>query len=125
MKENPAGFERFGAHWTPTLVFLAADGDERHRFEGYLPADEFLAQLKLAAGHIAFADKDWKKAERHFEDVVRESSATDAAPAAAYWAGVTRYKATGDATALREADARLRKQFPQSTWAKKSSVWAA
>ena len=45
VKEQPATFKRFGAQWTPTLVVLDPDGTERYRFEGYLPAREFLAQL--------------------------------------------------------------------------------
>ena len=42
IKEQPATFQRFGAQWTPTIAILDPDGSERHRFEGFLPADDFL-----------------------------------------------------------------------------------
>jgi hypothetical protein len=52
IKENPTGFERFGAQWTPTVIVADPDGTERYRFEGYLPAEDFLAQLGLVASSI-------------------------------------------------------------------------
>ena len=40
------------------------------------------------------------------------------------WAGVARYKATGDAAALKDTAERFKKRYADSTWAKKASVWA-
>jgi hypothetical protein len=40
-----------------------------------------------------------------------------------YWAGVSRYKATGDASALRDTAREFGQRYTQSSWAKKSSVW--
>ena len=34
-----------GVHWTPTILILNPEGKEQHRVEGFLPADDFLAQL--------------------------------------------------------------------------------
>ena len=44
VKEQQDVFARFGAEWTPTVLILEPDGTERHRFEGFLPKDDFLAQ---------------------------------------------------------------------------------
>ena len=45
IKERPEDFQRFKADWTPTLIIAEPDGTERYRFSGFLPADDFLAQL--------------------------------------------------------------------------------
>ena len=59
VRDNPAAMERFGVQWTPTIVLLDPDGKERHRIEGFLEVQDFLAQLTLGLGHIAFAMHDW------------------------------------------------------------------
>jgi hypothetical protein len=117
--------ERYGAQWTPTILALDSDGNERHRVEGFLEADDFLAQLKLGLGKIAFAAKRWHDAERSFEDIVDRHSQTDAAAEALYWAGVSRYKATGDASALAQTTAAFATRYQDSPWAKKASIWKA
>lgn len=55
IKEPPKTFERFGAQWTPTMQILDPDSTKRHQIEGFLPADDFLSQLKLGLAHSAFA----------------------------------------------------------------------
>lgn len=114
--------ERFGAPWTPTILLLDPGAVERHRIEGFLPVEDFLAQLTLGLGHLAFAAERWKDAERYFEDVVQRYPQTDAAPEAQYWAGVSRYKG-GDPGALAETARHFQAAYSDSTWAKKASVW--
>src|SRR5689334_6816478 len=46
IKEHPAWFKRFDVNWTPTVLILDSQGKERHRIEGYLPKEEFEAQLE-------------------------------------------------------------------------------
>jgi len=125
VKEQPKTFERFGAQWTPTIVILDPDGTERHRFEGFLPGDDFLAQLKLGLAHSAFARQQWDEAERRFRDIVQALPESDAAPEALYWAGVAKYKGSGNAAALNDTAKQFKQRYAQSTWAKKASVWAA
>jgi TolA-binding protein len=127
VKENAAEFkqlgERYGAQWTPTILVVDGKGQERHRIEGFLPADDFLAQLALGAAHAAFAAGDYTTAARRFDDVVSTYPSSDAAPEAQYWAGVSRYKSTGDASALNETARRFTERFQDTSWAKKASVW--
>jgi len=114
--------ERFGAQWTPTILIINSEGAVRHRIEGFLPVEDFLTQLMLGVGHAAFAEGQFATAEERFRDVVAQHAFADAAPEALYWAGVARYKASGDPKALKEtADAFA--TYPDSTWAKKASVW--
>jgi len=115
--------ERFKAPWTPTILELDPNGAEQHRIEGFLPADDLLAQLMLGLAHTAFQQQQWAEAERRFREIVNKLPQTDAAPEAQYWAGVTKYKATGDPAALKETGRAFSKQYQDSTWAKKASVW--
>lgn len=124
VKEQPTTFKRFGAQWTPTLVVFDPDGTERYRFEGYLPANEFLAQLEFGLAKSAFGREQWADAERRLRMIVHQFPNSEAAPESLYWAGVAKYKA-GDPNALKETAGLLGKNYPESVWAKKASVWAA
>ena len=115
--------ERYGAQWTPTTLELDPNGEERHRIEGFLPAEDFLGQLLLGMGHAAFKREQWDEAERRFREVVERYPESDAAPEAQYWAGVSRYKKTGEAAALADIAKAFSERYGDSTWAKKASVW--
>ena len=127
VKDNPEEFRRYGerysALWTPTILELDADSVERHRVEGFLPADDFLAQLMLGLAHMAFKQERWADAERRYREIVERLPDTDAAPEALYWAGVAPYKATGDAASLKDTARAFTQRYQDSTWAKKASVW--
>jgi TolA-binding protein len=124
VKENPEGFKRFSAQWTPTMIVADPDGIERYRFEGYLPAEDFMAHLALGLAKAAFARGDWAKAEQGFQTVLDRHSRSELGPEALYWLGVSRYKASGDAAALRETASAFQSRYTDSSWAKKASVWA-
>jgi len=115
--------ERFGSQWTPTILLIDEAGTERHRIEGFLPADDFLSQLALGAAKAAFARKDYAAAERLYRDVVNTYPSSDAAPEALYWAGVSKYRATNDPSALGDTAAAFAERYQDTTWAKKASVW--
>ena len=127
VKENGDEFQRLGAkydaHWTPTILILDGDGQERHRIEGFLPADDFLSQLALGAAQAAFSAGDFARAEKLFEEVLQKYPRTDAAPEAQYWSGVSRYKATSDPSALAATHKKFQERYTDSSWAKKASVW--
>ena len=118
-------FKQFQAQWTPTILLMDAERAERHRIEGFLPADDFLAQLELGLGKLAFQTERFQDAEKHFENIVRDHPSTASAAEAAYWAGVSRYKATNDAAHLEKTAEVLSQKFGGSEWAKKASVWAS
>lgn len=125
MKEQPEAFERFGAQWTPTILILDPSGVERHRIEGFLPTPDFLAQLKLGLAHEARLLGDFAKAERLYRELADDPTAGEVAPEALYWAGVSKYKGTGEPGALAETGEAFKTRFADSAWAKKASVWAA
>ena len=124
VKKHPEAMPRFNVDWTPTVLIVDADGKELYRTEGYLPPDEFLGQLQLGLGHAQFTKKNFADAERQFRDVVEKLPGTDAAAEATYWAGVARYKANNDASALKATAEAFKQRYQNSIWAKKASIWA-
>jgi hypothetical protein len=127
VKDDSALFQKYGekynAQWTPTILMLDPSGEERHRIEGFLPNDDFLAQLMLGRAQIAFAEQKWDEAERRFREIVEQFPDTDAAPEALYWAGVAPYKGTHDAVSLKRTADAFKERYQDTSWAKKASVW--
>jgi hypothetical protein len=128
VKEDPEAFKKYGeqynAHWTPTVLELDPNGEEFYRLEGFLPTDDFLAQLMLGRAHMDFKQGKWAEAEKRFKEIVDKLPNTDAAPEAMYWAGVSHYKATNDPSSLKETARAFKQRYQDSSWAKKSSIWA-
>jgi TolA-binding protein len=123
IKEHPANFHRFDVVWTPTVVILDPNGEERHRIDGYLPVEEFRAQLELGLAKVAFASKDFAGAERRFAALLDRYPNTKTAPEALYWKGVSHYKLTNDHNVLGELPEMFRQQYPDSIWALKTAAW--
>jgi hypothetical protein len=128
VKDQPEQFQelgaRFSAQWTPTTLILDHSGSEKHRIEGFLPTDDFLAQLRLGLAHSKFARGLFTEAGQQFASVGENHPNTDAAPEALYWAGVSEYKALNDPAALSATAEELRTRYSETSWAKKASVWA-
>ena len=106
------------------MLVLDPKGVERHRVEGYLPRDEFRAQLELALARVAFMNKDWPDAESRYGAVVDRYPNSKSAPEALYWRGVSHYKATNDHTVLSELVKEFKDKYPDSFWAMKTIAWA-
>ena len=121
IKEQPQTFERFNAQWTPTILIADATGTERHRIEGFLPADDFLAQLKIGLAHALRTGGKFSEAETLYRDLAKGDD--DVAAESLYWAGVSKYKGTNDPSALGETAKAFGERFKESAWAKKASVW--
>jgi TolA-binding protein len=115
--------EHYGVQWTPGILELDEHGNEQHRIEGFLDADALLAQLALGVGKSAFKAKRWQEAERALQTVVDRHPDSEAAPEAAYWAGVSRYQETHDPRLLTETFETLDRKYHDSPWRGKASVW--
>lgn len=105
------------------MVILDPNGKERFRLEGYLPKNEFRAQLELGLARVAFMSKDWAEAERRYGAIVDNYPASKAAPESLYWKGVSHYKATNDHTVLGQMPGQFREKYPESSWALKTVAW--
>jgi hypothetical protein len=106
--------------WTPAVVVLDSEGKERYRNEGYLPREEFIAQLDLAIARVAFTHKKFADAEKLYQDVIDRHAGTAAVPEAIYWAAVSHYKGTNDHTVLGEVPEKLKGKYADTIWAKKA-----
>jgi hypothetical protein len=114
---------KYNAQWTPTTLLIDGSGLERHRLEGFLPAEDFASQLLLGRAHAARAIGDFADAEQRYRDVIETYPLTDAAAEAQYWAGVSRFKTTNDFHALIDTATAFDERYQDSAWAKKASVW--
>jgi hypothetical protein len=123
IKRQKPVFDRFGALWTPTQIVLGPDGEEEHRSEGFLPAEDFLAQLELGLGKMQFHQQHFQEAEQRFRAVCDGSPKSGGAPEACYWAGVAAYKGSNDPQHLGSTGKLLKQRYPDSEWARKASVW--
>jgi len=101
------------------------NGEERRRIEGYLPKEEFRAQLEMGLARVALMRKQLAEAEERYARVVENYPRTKAVPEALYWRNVCRYNQSHDATALQNVARELSERFPESEWSVKASVWAA
>jgi outer membrane protein assembly factor BamD (BamD/ComL family) len=110
--------------WTPSVLILDSKGVERHRLEGYLPTDEFRAQLEIGLARVAFMNKNWADAERRYAAVVERYANSKSAPEALYWKGVSHYKATNDHTVLGTLRGEFQQKYGDSIWALKTAAWA-
>lgn len=124
MKDQGEAFQRFGAQWTPTVLILDPSGQERHRIEGFLPADDFLGQLMLGKAQVAFSSGRFDESEKAYRKIVDELPDTESAAEALYWAGVSKYKGSNDAGALKATADAFKNRYSGTSWAKKASVWA-
>src|SRR5688572_33157470 len=92
------------------------NGDERSRLEGYLPRDEFRAHLEMGLGRVAFMNKDWAAAEKHFNRVSRDFAESRFAPQAVYYRGVSRYSASHEGAELGNTATALKEKFEGNEW---------
>lgn len=116
-------WKRFNIRWTPTVLILAPDGAEAYRIEGFLPRDEFLSRLHMGLGFMAVNQKRWQPAREEFESVVANFPNTDAAPEALYWAGVSKYSNSHDASELKALGKQFKERYTNTSWAKRASIW--
>lgn len=73
----------------------------------------------------ARARGDWADAEHRYRELAEDPSLGEVASEALYWAGVSKYKGSGDPSALAETANQFKSRYTDSPWAKKASVWAA
>lgn len=119
VKENAGLAGRMRVNWTPTIQCVDADGTVHHTQIGFLPPDDYLAELALARGRAAFNQGKYAEAAVLFRQVVQEHGKSAQAPEAQYWLGVAGYKHAGSPDPLKAAWEALGRNYPGSLWAKK------
>jgi tetratricopeptide (TPR) repeat protein len=120
-KEDKELVCRFGINWSPIILILDYNGREHYRIIGFLPAQEYLAQLVLGRGKAELNALNYGEAINRFSEVVCYYQDSDASPEAYYWMGVAKYKKNGEPEELIEEWKYLAEKYPQNIWAKKVS----
>ena len=100
------------------------DGQERRRLEGYLPKEEFRANLEMGLGRVAFMKKDWTGAEMRYSNVIAENPDSKFVPEATYYRGVSRYSRSHESSELAATARELAEKFPGQEWQLRSIPWA-
>jgi hypothetical protein len=121
VEANQLVLDRYRHVWTPDLRVLDVDGTELYRWNGYLPPFEFAAQLIAAVAHARLRRQEFDKARPLYEEVVRRFPTALVAAEAQYYAGVSAYRATHNASDLLHAWHDLEKGYPESEWTVKQN----
>ena len=108
--------DSFKVRWTPRLFIMDPEGSTHHDALGFLPPDEIVPFLKLGQAKIAFNANRLDAAVDILEDLLKESAASGSAPEAVYLNGVSHFKKTHDAVALKKVYLRLKFDYPHSSW---------
>ena len=117
MKERDLA-KRIGAYWTPSFFYM--DGDKVcHHWLGYLPPEDFAAQILVGVGMTRFQTSRTDDALACFDEAATRFAGTTPAPEALYWRGVCRFKKSKDPKPIYEACKEIVAKYPGSTWAKK------
>ena len=123
-KERTDLMKQFDVAWTPTLLFHDTAGKVHRKLVGFIPADDFLAQLKFGKGIIFFEKERHEEAGKWFQRVIDEHPASGVAPEAVFYRGVAGYKKTHEAVHLRLACDVLGEKYPQSEWARRAQPYS-
>ncbi len=115
---------RYAVKWTPTIIILDSDGDEHHRFVGYLPPEDLIGQIILGKGKAEFDLDGFEQAMQCFQEILVRFPKADAAPEAQYYLGVAKYKASHVPKELKLASEALQRDYPNSEWTKKAQVYS-
>lgn len=105
-------------------MILDEDGSEHYRFIGFLPPENFIAQIILGRGKVEFNLDHFEEAIQTFQEVLVRYPKTETAPEAQYLLGVTRYKASHDPKELKLGLEHLHRDYPNSEWTQKAQVYA-
>ncbi len=109
--------------WAPTFLIEDNRGRELRRFTGWLPPQEWIAELRIpiALDHLHHQRLD--KSAAMFARVVGDTPDSPAAPEALHWLGIVEFlEGKRDVGKLRARWNEVREQYPESRFARHSSV---
>ena len=124
-KERTELMKQFDIAWTPTFLIQDSGGRVHRKLVGYIPADDFLAQLKFSKGIVFFEKERHEEAAKWFRKVIEEYPNAGVTPETIYFLCVAEYKKTHEASALRRAYDTLLEKYPQSEWARRAQAYSA
>jgi len=124
-KERTELMKQFDIAWTPTFLIQDSGGRVHRKLVGYIPVDDFLAQLKFGKGMVFFEKERHEEAIKWVRKVIEEHPGAGVVPEAIFFLGVAEYKKTHEVSALRRVYDTLSEKYPQSEWARRAQPYSA
>ncbi len=124
-KQRTELMKQFDIVWTPTFLIHDSGGRVHRKLVGYIPADDFLAQLKFGKGMIFIEKERNEEAIKWFGKVIEEHPGAGVVPETVFFLGVAQYKKTHEANALRRVYDTLTEKYTHSEWARRAQPYSA
>ncbi len=109
----------FKVKWTPLLFILDPKGTSHHCGMGFFPFQELLPFIELGQAKFLFHTNELEEAALKLDRLLEASPWSGSAPEAVYLRGVSRFKATEDASHLREVHRILKYDYGNTMWAER------
>jgi hypothetical protein len=100
-----------------------ADGRSAHEHVGFLPPDEFLAELELGVAKVSLKRREYGTAAEWLTRIRDQRPTSHVAAEAAYWAAVAVYNESGQKDGLLKNWRTLRLRYPDSVWRWKQMIY--
>lgn len=107
-----------GAYWTPAMYFLDQYGNSYFHFNGYLPADEFRAMLRLGIAETIMPRGRYEDIIKIIDNDIDELVGTSFYPKLLVARETARYIKIKDNSQLRKTLKEIENKYPNSTEAK-------
>ncbi|WP_304131887.1 thioredoxin family protein [Ignavibacterium album] len=107
-----------GAYWTPAFYFLDNNGNSFYHFNGYLPAEEFRAMLRLGIAETIMPRGRYDDIIKIIDKNIDELSGTSLYPRLLVTRETARYIKIKDNSQLRKTLKEIQHAYPHSTEAK-------
>lgn len=107
-----------GAYWTPAIYFLDQNGNSYYHFNGYLPADEFRAMMRLGIAETIMPRGRYDDIMKIIEKDLEELAGTAFYPKLLVARETARYIKIKDNSQLKKVLKDIQQKFPESTEAK-------
>jgi len=107
-----------GAYWTPAIYFLDQNGNSFYHFNGYLPADEFRAMLRLGISETNMPRGRYDDIIKFIDKDLDELSVTSFYPKLLVERETARYIKLKDNSQLKKTLKEVQNKYPESTEAK-------
>lgn len=108
-------FRQYQVIWTPSLLWLDRRGVAHYRSEGFLPAKELLAVLRIGVARSKLAWARYQEVDSLLSAVAEDQSSPYAAEAL-FYLGMAHYLHKQSHEALMQIWRRLRAEHPTSPW---------
>lgn len=119
--DHPEFTDEYLSRWTPTIIFMDAEGREHRRMVGYSYPEDFLVEMSMGLAQEAFNNMRYEEALSRYEHIVEQYPDSYLAPEALYMVPVCRYRITDDGSQL-EGWSQVRERYPGTRWARAGEV---